>query len=467
MNLITKARRLVRKLNANHTLIMNERWLKTPPTRVVLLVARTGVSKQAIYHADNKIAAALRPETRDTAETLLDRLMGPDRARSLATDAVFEQALRELVPGDDRPARLARRAVELESGLRHVGRMRIAGTHAHLGDNIAKLAHPHADYAGVVTDSRALRDALPDDSWREQWPWFTVAAGMSQMNGYWVTRRTLHTAVRTTLLAAGRPLTAQEIGDRTGLPTRRVRSALHNRDYARRDAERWTLARLVAEPYTSSTNLIKTAIRSAGGEIDLAELIVRLRRWNIAESTIRNTCRTIRFKCRGAKIALRDIRTVKSGRLERVVHGRDKRGRPYWTFPATRRYLDGYSVTYMPSAIARALGCEPYQHAEIEVTHAGGSSTASVCWTPTNNNNASFGRIRGPLRAIGAEPGRRVRIALNEDRTIEMSIDDPENGVETEKGRRVRISWEARNGRRTSTPPRPAEAPRRDLNPAA
>ena len=439
--LTAKAQLFVKRMRPNNALIIRARWGTDPPTPVAELKRQTGMTKQGIHQFEKRAPQGLQPELGETAERLLDRLMGVDRHRSLTTDAAFAQVLRELVPEEGEHARIARRAVERETRLVQIHGMRIAEAHAELAKNLQKLARRYADSTGVIADSDALWAALPDNSWREHWhPWFTDAAGMSFLNGFWVVKQTARAKVKTTLMESRNPLTVEEIAERSGLPVKRAHSALHgSTTYARTNQKHWTLAERVTEPYTSTAKLIEDEIRRCGGEADLMELIKLLRKnWGIKENTVKTTCRNLMFERRDGKVKLRDRATITGGRLTDAMHGLDCRKRPYWTFPVTEQHLKGHSITFMPTAIAKALGCQPGERATAEVHHSGGTNEASISWTLTNNKSATIGRLRAGLRIIGATPGQRIRIAINDDRSLELSINDPEDGVETESGRAVR-----------------------------
>ena len=441
MTLTAKARLFIERMAPNNALIIRARWGTNPPTPVADLKRQTGMTKQGIHQFEKRAPRRLQPELGETVERLLDRVMGLDRHRSLTTDAIFSQELHELVPEDGEHARIARRAVERETRLVHMHGMRIAEAHAKLAKNLPKLARRYADSTGVITDSDALWAALPDNSWREHWhPWFTDAAGMSLLNGFWVVKQTARAKVKTTLMGSRNPLTVEEIAERSGLPVKRAHSALHEATtYARTDQRHWTLADRVTEPYTTTAKLIEDEIRRSGGEAALTELVRLLReKWRVKATTVTTTCRNLMFEHRGGKVKLRDRATITGGRLTDAMHGLDGRKRPYWTFPVTDRHLNGYSITFMPTAIAKTLGCRPGERSTATVHHGGNAHEASISWTLTNNKSATIGRLRTGLRTIGAKPGQRVRIAINDDRSLELSINNPKDGVETESGRTVR-----------------------------
>ena len=209
--------------------------------------------------------------------------------------------------------------------------MRISREHEALAANLRGFALRHADAAGVIRNTQALRGALPDKSWRKQWKsWFTRAAGMTVMNGQWVVKETNLSKVRTTLLSTSEPLTAHEIADRAGLTLKEVRGALHARKGCERvDAKRWTTTERVAEPYTSVSRLMKAEIERTGGEMSIADLAKHLEKWRVDEKTVNTASRNLMFERRRATVRLRDTAAI-TGREHRR---RDATG---WTAESAR-----------------------------------------------------------------------------------------------------------------------------------
>ena len=172
--------------------------------------------------------------------------------------------------------------------------------------------------------------------------------------------------------------------------------------------------------------------------MSIADLAKHLEKWRVDEKTVNTASRNLMFERRGATVRLRDTAAITAGNIAGAMHGMDGNKRPYWTFPVTRRHLEGYSVTYMPPAIAHALGCPPGGAKTVPLRHRGGQTEASIGWRLSNNKSATLGRLKSALAAVGAEPGQRVRIAIDGSGGIELSVNDPADGVETATGHAVR-----------------------------
>ena len=449
--LTEKIKSLLQRMSPRNAAIVTERLGAEAPESVRSISRRTGLSKQRIHDLEKTTRETLQPELQNAVESVMTRLMEHGRKRSIATDGAFARTLAAVAPGDTDAARIARRTIEDASPLVRVRGMRIKRAHAALAADLPGFALRYADAAGVIKDTGTLRAALPDKSWRKLWKsWFTKAAGMTVMNGQWVVKETNLSKVRTTLLSTSEPLTAHEIADRAGLTLKEVRGALHARKGCERvDAKRWTTTERVAEPYTSVSRLMKAEIEHAGGEISIADLAKHLEKWRVDEKTVNTASRNLMFERRGATVRLRDTAAITARSIADAMHGMDGRKRPYWTFPVTRRHLKGYSVTYMPPAIAHALGCPPGGAKTVPLRHRSGQTEASIGWRLSNNKSATLGRLKSALAAVGAEPGQRVRIAIDGSGGIELSVNDPADGVETAAGHAVRT----RGRRRRATTP--------------
>ena len=449
--LTEKIESLLQRMSPRNAAIVTERLGAAAPESVRAISSRTGLSKQRIHELEKTTRAALQPELGDAVDGVMTQLMGPSRRRSMVTNRAFSRTLAAIAPGESDAARITRRTIEHASPLVRMRGMRISREHEALAANLRGFALRHADAAGVIRNTQALRGALPDKSWRKQWkPWLTRAAGMTVMNGQWVVKETNLSKVRTTLLSTAEPLTADEIADRAGLTVKEVRGALHARKGCERvDAKRWTTTERVAEPYTSVSRLMKAEIERAGGEMNIGGLAKRLEKWRVDEKTVNTASRNLMFDRRGATVRLQDAAAITAGSIADAMHGTDARKRPYWTFPVTRRNLDGYSVTYMPPAIAHALGCPPGGAKTVPLRHCGGQTEASIGWRLSNNKSATLGRLKSALAAVGAEPGQRVRITIDGSGGIELSVNDPADGVETAAGHAVRTKG---HPRRAATP---------------
>ena len=438
--LTEKVESVLRRITPRNAVIVTERLGAEAPMSVREISRRTGLTKQRIHELEKTTRGALEPELGDAVKRLMTLLMGRDGTRTGTTDAAFARTLAVVAPGESGAARIARRTIEHASPLIAVNGMRVSRVHETIAENVPRFARRYANAAGVITDTAPLRAALPDD-WLEHWePWFVESAGMTILNGYWVVRRTKLSRVHTTLMVSGEPLTADDIADRTGLELKEVRGALHARKGTEKvDALRWTTTERVAEAYTSVSRLMNAEIERAGGEIAFTELARHLRKWGVAERTVDTASRSLMFERRGEAVRLRDPATIRAGNVTDAMHGMDSRKRPYWTFPATRRYLQGYSLTFLPTAIAVALGCPPGGMKMMRLKHPGGLSEASICWRLSNNKNATLGRLKNALAAAAAEPGQRIRIAIDESRGLELSINDPNDGVETATEHAIRV----------------------------
>lgn len=404
--------------------IIRSRLIQTPPATLEEVGIQLGVTRERIRQIqailERKIKVALGEELRVIASTLHDQLDPLVEAREL------ERRIDDVVPDESpvvtsffRMALLRTMGFTLENGVY------IDERAEEVLRSIRSRARALADDVGLVNEQQLI-EILPDERWQRFWPRLRERSDLHNFYGVLAVRDTAKARVKAALLSIGRPATREEIGSVCGFEKSRVGAYLSNvPSVVRADKKRWGLREWIDDEYDGIVGEIIQRIEEDGGATTIERLMTELpSKFNVSPVSVRAYMQTPRFEIRNGSVSLANTSSVQLRHLDDVIHGRDYRDAPYWTFVVESRYLEGYSVVGVPPEFAKALGCSPDSGLGVRIENLPDCRELSLRWRLASTTGASLGYVAEPLRQLGLHPGDRARVTIKGTRSAELSAED-------------------------------------------
>ena len=410
----------LRSLDTRQLTVLRFRIAQTPKATLQAVGQRFGLSKERVRQiqvaVEQRLAAAVAPDVNELA-TIIDSGLAPaapaqavhsaldeatghteSLAASLLAQALIRALNRTLIR-DHYVTRQARQAIERAKALADqladdVGLI-------HRDDLLAPLAKANLRSVGDL--SALCQLAVPYG-----------------FHGSLALRNTQKARTKAALIAINRPATCAEISALTHLDPERTRVQLHNtQSVVRADTQRWALPAWVDHAYSNvSAEIIRHLERNGGSASndDITREIAT--RFAAKPGTVRAYLRTPTFQVRDGRVSLAETKTLRLRPLDKIIHGRDDQNRPYWTFTARERHLQGFSVTGVPKEFAHALGARPETALEIKLQAPDACRTLSLTWRLTSLNGASLGRLAPVLSELDVQPGDEIRLTIERPKTL-------------------------------------------------
>ena len=281
-----------------------------------------------------------------------------------------------------------------------------------------------ADDAGIVDPAR-VRYALAGDEWGSCWSLLLECCGLPEVFGLLALRDTAKARVKAAVIAAGKPVTRDELCARCGLSVAQVGAVLASLpSLVRADKSRWGLAEWIDDEYEGIPAEIVQRIHEDGGATTTGRLLEELpRKFGVSAASVLAYLKTPKFTVAEGYVSLADPSSVQLGHFDDVIDGRDDRGEPYWTFVVQESHISGYSLAGVPPELAKFVGCVPDSSLHLRVADPAGCRALSVRWRLSSIAGVTIGYLADPLRYVGAKPGDRVRITITGSRTAEVALD--------------------------------------------
>lgn len=401
--------------------VIQARLVQVPRATLQEAGNRLGVTRERVRQLqagfERTVEATLGAEIRALAATLLERL------DPVTPQDRLESRIRSFAP--DQPATLhvlLHNLVVREMGLTLVDGVYLDDQATRVIRDTRMRARQLADDVGLVRE-QPLIDSLPHEGWHQFWPFLRKQCRLHHLHGLLALRDTRRAQVKAALLAIGHPATRKEIASACGFEdSHAFSSTLSNiPGLAKADKQRWGLKEWIDDEYRGIVEKIIQRIEEDGGTTPIAELISELPgRFNVSPTSVRAFINTPKFAVRDGAVSLAGPAGVRLRHLDRVIHGRDDRGAPYWTFTVKRRYLQGYSVLGVPPEFADALGCGPDSVVSVRIENLPNCRALTLRWRLASTTGASLGYVADAIRRLGLQPGERARVTVAGPRAVRL-----------------------------------------------
>ena len=277
------------------------------------------------------------------------------------------------------------------------------------------------DEVGLV-DAQTLRDQLPGEDWSGRFCMIIQACDFAHYGNWIAPRDTVPARAKAALLRFGRPATAEEIAEASGLDVHQVRGQFRRLPtVVKADKMHWGLCEWIDDEYEGIAAEIIQRINEDGGATPLARLIEELpERFGVSQSSVEIIAATRQFSVQDGHVSMANEGAIELRDLDDVIHGRTAAGEPYWIFRVEARYLEGHSLARFPAELASELGCEPNGKIRVRVHYPPDCRDLAVSWRLSSPTDASLGYLSDPLQQFGFATGDRVRLILRRSGGVEL-----------------------------------------------
>ena len=420
---LARAKQTYTSLSDMQRTVLNLRVLADRSRTLADVAAEVGRTRERIRQiqarVERRIVDELGVELVMIATVVRDAL-GPV-IRESDVDARVAGLIKDVTPA----GALARHAVKAKLGYsRVVNGICLDSAAVQVLAEVASTTTRLSDDAGIV-DPEQVRASLPGEEWREHWPLLSECCGLHDIFGSLALRNTGKARVKAAIMAAGSPVTRDELSDRCGLSLARVSAVLSSLpSLARADKSRWGLVEWIDDEYEGIAAEIVQRIEEDGGFTKTDRLFEELpRKFGVNASSVRAYLQTAKFAVSDGQVSLADPPFVKLRDLDAVIDGYDDRGAPYWTFVVHERHLAGFSLTGVPPELAKLVGCAPDAATRVRLVAPAGCDGLSVRWPLASLVGATIGYLAAPLRRLGALPRDRVRITITGSDAVEVALE--------------------------------------------
>ena len=347
--------------------IIEHRLVRTPATTLEEVGKQVGVTRERIRQVQIKIErrlqATLGRGMRIVASALKERL------GHLAEESWVERRFEELLPADQGLAtRLLRKALLDEMGFTLDSGVYLDKRAMEELRDIRDSTRRLADDVGLV-DEPQLVASLPNEEWRQFWPWVREHCGLCDLFGSVGIRDSGKARVKAALISIGRPATREEVAQLCGFNENKTGSHLSAiPSVVKADKDRSGLKEWVDDEYDGIVGEIIQRIEEDDGATTIERLLMELpSKFGVNPMSVRAYLQTAKFVIKDGWVSLASKSSIQLRDLDDVIDGRDDTGAPYWTFPVEGRYFDGYSVQSVPPEFAKALGCAPDARERVQI----------------------------------------------------------------------------------------------------
>ncbi len=352
---------------------------------------------------------------------VLRRKVGP-----VAREYMLQSHMDSLFKGEslyDNAVAIARRLVEASLSYDTVRGIRAIPEARGVISDFERQAQTLADDAGLI-DEEVLRATLPGEEWHERFELLVDRCGLFRIGSQLAQRATQKARVKAAVLTIGRPATAEEIADATGLPVAGIPSVLSRISGIERATKtKWGMEEWIDDVYEGIAAEIVQRIDEDGGVTTLDRLLRELpEMFEVKEASVRAIVATPQFVLQHRNVRLAKASEVSLRDVYEVVDGVTLEGWPYWNFRVRPIHFDGHSVARVPPEIAVALGCPKNGRIWATVSQPSGCGRISVIWRLTSLTGASIGYISGALDKLEARAGDHVSLVVVESGVVEFRL---------------------------------------------
>ncbi len=403
-------------------LVAVERAVASEPKTLEQLAATAGLSRERMRQLDRKARAQLAGTCGPTLGLLA--LVAAQRLGPVTTETEIENQVVALLPeSPDEPLALeaARRLLFARLDYECRNGICLNGAAAHAAETLKDGAGTLLDDAGLI-DADELRGRL-DPELHDHWTALVGWIGWHFLSDHIVPRVTARARVKAALLKIGTSATKAQIAEESSLTEQQVAGALSNIDsVARADKHRWGLRDWIDDVYEGIPAEIVQRINEDGGSTRLNRVLDELPRlFGVSETSVWAYLNTPAFRVEHGWVAEAAEADIQIGHLDDVVSGRDREGRPYWTFEVASRHLDGYSLHGVPPEIAAALGCQFGGRSSAAVRSPAGCQNISIIWRKTSMHGPEIGRLSQALASLQAHDGATMSLIIHGPGAVEFA----------------------------------------------
>jgi hypothetical protein len=320
---------------------------------------------------------------------------------------------------------LARNRLKVKLGYaRTISGISLDQTMVSVVERIKDTAVSIADDAGIIDEKGIMADPLSAE-WLDRWPLLLECCGFHEISGSLALRNTAKARVKAAIIAAGSPVTREELAERCELSAAHAGSVLSSlSSVVRADKSRWGLSEWIEDEYEGIAAEIIQRIEEDGGVTTTDRLFDELPgKFGVSPASIYTYLQTPKFAVDNGHVSLADVSSVRLKALDDVIDGRDERHAPYWSFVVHQRHLEGHSLAGVPPELAKYVGCAPDADTQVHVISPAGCGALSVRWRLASISGATIGYLAEPLQRLGAQPGQRVRLAITRPDAVELTTD--------------------------------------------
>lgn len=432
--IVRRAKYVSAQMTPTELTIADLRILKTPPVSLRRVAELTSISAERVRQIqmglESQLTSGLGEELRSIAAMLTLQLGSIVREKDVI-DRIDRLLLQDLAF----PARIARQIIRRALRYKIIDGVCVDDEASQIAQHIRSSVECMADDVGIV-DRERIVPILPDNEWRRRADLIFECCGLYSFFGFISIRDSQRARIKAALLSIGRVATRDEVAELCGLTGMRVGSILSSLpEILRAGKTHWGLAEWIDDEYDGVVEEIVKRIEEDGGVTTTKRLFLEIpRKFRVSESSIYSHLHTAKFVVRDGCVSLRSHAALALRGLDDVIHGRLPNGAPYWSFVAQVQHFEGYSLTGVPPEFVRYGGCPTDGRASIRLTTPGGCPELTLSWRLGSTTGASIGHVAAPLNKMGAHPGDRIRLAIGEDRTAELSTDASTQDLDGDAG---------------------------------
>ncbi|WP_419919074.1 sigma factor-like helix-turn-helix DNA-binding protein [Candidatus Poriferisocius sp.] len=429
----------LKSLDSRDSIILKKRILCSEPLTLEEVGEEANVTRERIRQLETQVKSRLNhPSETGAAINCWISILTEDlriQLGPIASRVEFEKYISATFPietqssDEDRViTEMARYLLIEDSDYTLKGEVFLSKNASEIVTVITEAAKSLADDVGII-DEYKLKAHLPDEVWELHWDQLIAQCSFGRVCGYLTLRNTQKALVKAALLSIGRPATKKEIGKLIGLDPDRISSQLSNiSSISRADKTRWGLKDWIDDEYEGISAEIIQRINEDGGATRLERLLEELPRlFEVSQSSVHTYTKTPRFQINDGYVSLADTSSIKLRPLEDVIHGHTPDGRLFWSFTVEARYFEGYSLTDLPSEIAKALGCGPDERGvRVPISFPESCAPVSVSWPLTSPTGAYLGYLSAPLNLLNAQEGNQILLVLEGSGSIAFHHDSAE-----------------------------------------
>ena len=402
------------------TILIKRMWREKPPT-LDEIGNQFAITKERVRQKQTdvkiKISTCLGEEGKTAATQLLEKL-------DVVVDFhEFKTKVAKLVPSaSDEVQRILTRAMVELMPYRLVGNELVSFEALSYVPKIQHAAKKYADEAGLVNKD-ALLQLLPNDELRKHWSWFQQRCNFHECFGLLTLRNTRKANVKAAFRFLNRPASRPELAVLCGL-TNKITSATLSamREVVRVSRTHWALREWGPREYSGIVSEIVKRIERDGGATSVPQLIDELTNdFNVKRISVQAFFHTAKFQVKKGMVSIADFQELKFRDLNTVIHGRDDRNLPYWTFPIVARYFRGFSVVGVPVEIADHLGCPADGTSVLKIRNLPECRDLTIQWPLASTTSASIGYLRDALDSLGLAVGDTTRITILREGEVELT----------------------------------------------
>ena len=412
---------LQKSMDSRELLIVERRLCTSRPEKMQDLGRLIGVSRERVRQLEQAVRKKIE-ELVGVEVGILGRFLG-EQMGPVVDAAELDTFVAEMFAAshEKQSIQLAIGMVRTDLNYSCVNGVCLDKTAVEVADGMKEMVATGGDDVGLV-DEQALRGQLPSEDWGSWFYKIVQACGFFHFGNWIAARDTVPARAKAALLKLGRPASAEEVAEVSGLEASQVRVQFRQlSSVARASKMHWGLPEWIDDEYEGIPTEIIQRINEDGGATPLARLVEELPRlFGVSESSVRVIAATGQFAIRDGYVSMADETSIDLRELDDVIDGRTATGEAYWTFRVESRYLEGHSLLRFPAELAKVLGCKPNGKARVTVYYPTQCRDLSISWRLSSPTGASLGYLSDPLRQLGTSEGDHIRLILKHSGGVEL-----------------------------------------------